>query len=275
MLSFVVAIAFGLLAAAIVRLTGDISGRRLTSALAFGALLASSLIAFVVASRLLLAGPAWWSQAALTVSIIVAVAPVASRAWMLARRRVISEPATVRSAILVGALALALPHLAGTMDRVMADPYSASWNQRREFNAALRPGETVWIGAARHPITAPDDAYFWYGLGDLMPMMLELIGRDPEVRRYLPPITVDSLPVCRVARGRPGNLRFIEISAYAEFTPGACACAQMALSRPDLVPTSVPGVYEVVRPGSRPIGPGHPQDWDSLVRSRVALCATR
>ena len=232
-------------------------------------LVLSMIVAAAIEVRFLHPWPVLWPQVFLMLAFVVAIG------YGLLAASIQRIVPLARYAIAVCALTFAVPHLAVMIEEKVENSLSASWPAREAMMNALRPGETVWIGAARHPITAPDDSYFWYALSDLMPMMLDLVAKEPAVRQYLPMMSVNNLPVCRLARGREGRLRFIEISAYAEFTPGACACAQIALSRPDVVPTEVPGVYEIGPPGMRPLGPPSPPQWDFFVRSKVARCAMR
>ncbi|HVE71249.1 MAG TPA: hypothetical protein VNI54_07770 [Thermoanaerobaculia bacterium] len=263
--SFVLAMAYGLLSAAIIRWTHG-------KLVAFVAMTATAaLVIAMVIVHLATEGISASTAIAQCLAIALVAAPIVIA---VIRRDQIAATAMGGNAAIAVGLALALPHLSERMDVEIVDRYTASWPAREELLRKLQPGETVWIGASRHPVAAHDASYFTYSFTDLVPTTLALIATQPDVQRYLPPLTADSLPVCQFARRRSGSLRFLEISAYAEFLPGACACAQVALSRPDLVPTEVAGVYEVLRPGV-PVARGPAPAWDAFVRERVARCASR
>lgn len=243
------------------------------------ALVFAMVVAAVLEVRFLHPWPHLWPQFFLLLSFVVAIAYGVITAGVA---RLVEDSAKGGNAMArawklgaIGvALILAVPHLSETIASEIVDEYSAPWPAREQLARSLRPGETVWIGAGRHPITAHDASYLWYSFSDLVPTTLKLIAEGGGAG-YLPGETVETLPVCRVASGAARTVRFLEITSYVEYMPGACACAQMVLSRPDVVPTGVAGVYEIVPPNSAPIGPGTPQHWDSFVRSRVARCATR
>lgn len=274
--SFLMAMTYGLLAAFAIRIAAGLRMGGRAPDVAFVACAAAAAIAIRAAVVPLLANEtAPWTAAALIVAVIVAAAPVVAAVVTVARRQPIDVPSAWRSAALSAALVLAVPQLAGRIDFGIVDNASASWPARQEMMEKLRPGDTVWISAARHPIAAHDASYYWYSFPDLMPMTLDYVARNPEARRYLPALTADDLPICRLARGEERTLRFIEISAYADYMPGTCPCAQaVLLGRPGLVPTRALGVYEIVPAGSAP-APAPVPEWDAMIRSRVATCGRR
>jgi hypothetical protein len=105
-------------------------------------------------------------------------------------------------------------------------------------------------------------------------MTLARIATNPGLTEYLPPLTARDIPLCQLARGGAPSLRFIEVGAYIMYIPDACDCALTVLARPDIAPSPVPSVYEVVRPGMRPMP--NSGDWDAYVRKRVMTsCAGR
>jgi hypothetical protein len=219
--------------------------------------------------------PAWWTLLLQLAAVALAAAPLFIAARAARRHDTLDVAPLWRFATIGAALALSIPHLAETIDFAIIDTHSASWPARQELQERLRPGETVWVGAARHPVAAYDASYLWYSFADLVPMTFSVMQGDAEVRRHMPALTVGDLPICRLANGEAGPLRFIEISAYAEFLPGACGCAQAALNAGNLVPTRVPSVYEVARPGGRYHVTQSARDWDAFVRDKVAACARR
>jgi len=240
-------------------------------------LVLTMLVATALEVRFLHPWPHLWPQFFLLYSFVMAlvfgIAGSIVGTWLNARG---SRASTLWAvAMVLAALSLAGPHLLATVRSEIVAESSATWTGRHELLEALRPGETVWIGAARHPIAARDASYLWYSFADLVPTTLHFVEQNPSARGRLPALTVAALPVCEAAFGKAGALRFLEVSSYVEYVPGACGCAQIVLSRRDVVPTSVAGVYEIVPARARPAGPAAPPPWDAFVRRKVAQCATR
>jgi hypothetical protein len=270
--SVLLAIAYGLLGASLVRVSAELRPAGRGRLVAFGAMTSAAALVIAIGIAALASGEA--SLLTATAHVIAGAIVMTSIVVTIAKRAEMSGTTMWNLTLLAVALALALPHLSERMDIEIVDKYAVSWPQRNQMLSNLRPGDTVFVGASRHPVAAHDAFYFSYSFADLVPTTLSLIATQPDVRSYLPHLTADSLPVCQFARGRSGELRFMEISAYAEYLPGACGCAQVALSRPELVATQIAGVYEIVPPGT--IVERLPdQGWDLFVRKRVAQCAAR
>lgn len=118
------------------------------------------------------------------------------------------------------------------------------WRSTEWLMARLRPGDTVWIGAWRHPIGVPDASYHWYGMKEVMPPTLRLAA-TAEGRRFLPPLGESDLPPCRVERGLDPNVRFLVKPMPT--IPVAEACFERLIQRGAVLPTPVPEVWMVPR----------------------------
>lgn len=95
------------------------------------------------------------------------------------------------------------------------------WRHSRWMEAQLREGETVWNEGS--PIHAPDASYYWFGIdGQIIPLSIEA-ARTPEGERYLPPITEEELPPCRVERGLDTKVRLMT-EPSPRTLPVAAAC---------------------------------------------------
>lgn len=75
------------------------------------------------------------------------------------------------------------------------------WVSERALREQLRPGDVVWIEAPRHPVTIRDAHYYWFSVGQMLPVAARM-RETPRGRRYLPP--TDGLPIC----APPPNFRF-------------------------------------------------------------------
>lgn len=274
MLAYAAAMAYGLAGAAIARVLASFSGRKHATEGALLLLMAATLAAVWTAIACInFAGPRPWTFSTVFIAMLVAIVPLLLAIVSVRRSQTLDVPWALRTAMFPIAIALAVPSLGAKMDLPIADANSASWPRRYALLERLAPGETVWIAPSRHPLVAPDASYFWYSFPDLVPMTLARIAANPSLHEYLPNLAARDIPLCQLARREAPSLRFIEIGAYVMYVPGACACAQTVLARPDLAPTPIPSVYEIVRPGTRPMP--NAEGWDGWVRERIAAgCAS-
>jgi hypothetical protein len=113
--------------------------------------------------------------------------------------------------------------------------------------AILQPGDTVFLGAVRHPLDARDASYYWFGFGDVVPAALDF-AKTPRGKAILPPIGEEDLPPCRLERGLEPHLRLVGSDPF-RWLPVVDACVQRLRARGILVPTHAIGVFRVRRPG--------------------------
>ncbi|MGN6186012.1 MAG: hypothetical protein ACTHQM_20465, partial [Thermoanaerobaculia bacterium] len=139
---------------------------------------------------------------------------------------------------------LLLPNAATQLTFARADA-STYWRSQRMLAQRLRPGDTVWMSVVRrHPITARDAHYYWFGMEDWRLFVLIAAARETERgKRYLPPLV--NFPFCATLHGE-GRLRFAAkpMVGGALDTELPCFDALQAANR--IRPTPLPHVVEVV-----------------------------
>lgn len=123
------------------------------------------------------------------------------------------------------------------------DPY---WRFTAWMRAQMKPGDTVWVNLRRHPIGAPSASYYWFGFHDTIPPSLR-VAQTPDGRHFLPRITEEDLPPCRIARGLDRNVRFLSPPRYYGPLPAAARCFETLRVRGIVAPTVMPDVYRVSR----------------------------
>lgn len=113
--------------------------------------------------------------------------------------------------------------------------------------AKLRPGDTVFLGALRHPLGARDASYYWFGFDDFVPAAIDF-AKTPRGRAILPPIGEEDLPPCRLERGLEPHLRFIGGDSL-ERLPVVSGCVDRLRARGVITTTTTVGVFLVRRKG--------------------------
>ena len=233
-------------------------------------LMIALVIAAVIEVRFVYPWPNLWPQFFLMLAYTMAMV------YGLAAAGAIRVAARVPKIALFGiALLLAVPSLASRMKNEHPKGNSASWAALAALHERLDAGDTVWVSPHRHPIVARDASYFWYSFPDLVSMTLARIDANPALGEYLPKVTARDIPLCQLARGELPSLRFVEIGPYVMYIPGACDCAMTVLARPDIVASPSPAVWEVLRPGTRPM-PGLGEWNEAAIRGYItAVCSQR
>jgi hypothetical protein len=202
-------------------------------------LLATSLIEIRFVYPYPLLGQQYFILWALAASAIFAFVPQAVVALVpMGVRPAARSVAVVFTSIAVLQGIMGIPYAGG------ADPVSIA---DARLAAALRPGDTVFLGSLRHPLGVHDASYYWFGFHDVVPAALAF-AKTPRGRAILPPIREEDLPPCRLERGLEPHLRFVggEVTAAMPILEG---CIQRLRTRGILVPTNVYLVYRVRRPG--------------------------
>lgn len=82
------------------------------------------------------------------------------------------------------------------------------WLFMRYLDRHRTPRDTFWLGTAHHPMDARDGSYYWFGQAEVVPVSLEL-AKTEEGRKFLPPLTEQDLPPCRIVRGLDPDMRFM------------------------------------------------------------------
>lgn len=273
MFAFAMSMVFGVSAGAIVEAAARIRNHRYAPAAAIGVAVLASIVSVAVLSAAIASLlPSGWPLTLLLIALISSLVPAVIVATHVQRKEHVDLRLACSLSLFAIALAVATPELASRTMYPIAHGTSASWDELETLRRRLAPGDTVWVYASRRPIESHDATYFWYSLTDLVPMTIERVAKNPELRAYLPFIQPADLPICQLARGEAPSLRFIEVSAYVDYIPGTCGCANRALSRSDVVPTSTMFVYEVLRPGEAAPPRTAPIVWDRILRSRIAGC---
>ena len=252
MLAYTLSMAYGLAGAGLARFVASFAGRPRNTELGFALILLPAMGALAVCARLIagfeLQPPA---MAFVALAMLLAFVPVALALTAVRREGALDLSWAARHALFPITIVLAVPALAAKLE--VQPGHSAWWAARSAMRDRMAPGETVWAAPSRHPIVAPDASYFWYSFPDLVSMTLARIASNPALGAYLPKTSARDIPLCQLARGEAPLLRFIEISPYVSYIPGACDCALTVLARPDVAPSPAPAVYEVLRPGTRPM----------------------
>jgi hypothetical protein len=148
---------------------------------------------------------------------LLALLPQSAAALFPARTALLRA---VREAIPAVAVVLALLASLDLIDpaRALPDPY---WQSTAWIESHLGPGDTVWYAWPRSPIATRDASYYWFGMNNVIPAALKLAATETG-RRYLPPLTEEDLPPCRVERGLDTHVRFL--ADPTEKLPVANAC---------------------------------------------------
>ncbi|MFP5247611.1 MAG: hypothetical protein ACLGH0_13045, partial [Thermoanaerobaculia bacterium] len=140
--------------------------------------------------------PAIWSHYYLMWSIgaaMVLAAVPSSLALLLEKsrlRRPIVTGVTLTALLLVSAHVIAVIPVRGDA--------SSYWVSQKYLREQLRPGETIWIEASRHPVSVRDAHYYWFSVGQMVGVADEL-RKTPRGARFLPP--TNDLPVCALPEG--------------------------------------------------------------------------
>lgn len=153
--------------------------------------------------RFFLPWPAIWSHYYLMWSVAsaatLAVVPVSIEV-LLGRIKEGGVASRARYLAAGAGFLLVIPHVVAVWPtRGGATTY---WVSERTLREQLRPGDTVWLEPARHPVTVKDAHYYWFLIGQMREAAEEL-RKTPRGRRYLPP--TQPLPVC----APPPTLRFV------------------------------------------------------------------
>lgn len=109
--------------------------------------------------------------------------------------------------------------------RRMAEDYNYYYTTAAYMQRELRPGDTVWLGAAKHPVGARDAHYYWFGFAEHVAYMLDA-QRSGDAPPYLPRVTEADLPPCKALRGLDASVRFIPAGYDIELLPGLRRCTQ-------------------------------------------------
>lgn len=275
MLAYTLSMAYGLAGAGVARYVASFAGGLRTTAVGFALVLLTAMGALAVCARLIAAFELRpLTIAFVAMAMVLAFVPVVLALTAIRRDGTLDLSWAARCALFPIAIALAVPPLAAKLEIRILPGNSASWEARTAILERMAPGETVWAAPSRHPIVAHDASYFWYSFPDLVSMTLARIAANPELGAYLPKTTARDIPLCQLARGEAPSLRFIEISPYVGYIPGACDCALSVLARPDIAPSPVPTVYEVLRPGTRAM-PGADGWNEAAVRRFIADTCSR
>jgi hypothetical protein len=143
---------------------------------------------------------AFWSLAA---GAILALLPQSAAALLPDRTALLRM---LRKAIPAAGVLVALVVSLDLIDppRMLPDRF---WQSTVWMEARLRPGDTIWNGRSRHPLAAYDPNYYWFGLPEVIPVAIKL-AKTETGRHFLPPITEQDLPPCRIERGLDKSVRF-------------------------------------------------------------------
>jgi hypothetical protein len=147
--------------------------------------------------------------------------------------RPVAAAVTVTALLIGAAQAIAVSQLGAATGA----PY---WVAQRFFRERLRANDTVWMDVARHPVTARDESYYWFGFEDVA----HQLRRTPRGARYLP--EPKDFPFCAAARGERVRTRFISVSRRTSPSPEQRACFMQLLARGALRRTPAADVYEFV-----------------------------
>jgi hypothetical protein len=169
----------------------------------------------------------FWTLAA---SSLLVLLPLGAAGLLPAGPRIAER---LRSAIPVGAMLLALVASLDLIQPQRPQPDSY-WRSAAWIDARLAPGETVWNGWTRHPIAARDASYYWFGMLEVIPVALKLATTEPG-RSFLPALTEEDLPPCRVERGLDSRVRFL--AEPLDTLPLAKACFARLRAKGALAPT--------------------------------------
>lgn len=138
------------------------------------------------------------------------------------------------------ALLVLLPSLVVQLSFVRDDT-GLFFRSQRAFVARLRPNETVWMGAKRHPISVRDASFYWFGYDGTIGYTNEHLARTERGARLMPPL---GDPFCNALRGAT-TLRF----ADPEGVPATEKACYAELVRDGRVrPSMLPRVYEILPP---------------------------
>ena len=173
-----------------------------------------------------------WSLAA---AAILAATP--SSIEILLRRTRVGEQLVraIVTSVTVAALLVALAYVIPAVP-VRTDA-STFWVSQRYLRERLRPGDTVWIEALRHPISVRDAYYYWFSVHQMVSAAQEL-RKTPRGRRFLPePV---AFPVCST----PPNFRYT-LDPRRVFLAGASECMQRLVDSGRARRTVFFDVYEV------------------------------
>ncbi|HEX2060174.1 MAG TPA: hypothetical protein VHK90_05500, partial [Thermoanaerobaculia bacterium] len=133
------------------------------------------------------------------------------------------------------ALLVAFAHVLAVAPTTADD--TTYWISQRYLRERLRPGEVVWLEPARHPVSVRDAHYYWFLVGQMVPVADEL-RKSERGRRYLPPTS--DLPAC----APPPNLRFT-LDPPAGAVPRAAGCMRRLVESGRARRTVFQDVYEI------------------------------
>jgi hypothetical protein len=178
------------------------------------------LVAAFLEIRFIYPWPAIWSHYYLMWSVAAAavLGTVPSSLQLLLGRTSVREPLarTAVLAVLFAGFVMAAAHVAAVFP-VRGDK-ATYWVSQKYIIERLKPGETIWMESARHPVTVRDAHYYWFSIGQMTAAAREL-RKSERGRRYLPP--PENFPVC----DPDTNVRFMHDPRRTRL-PEASACMQ-------------------------------------------------
>lgn len=181
------------------------------------------LVAGFLEIRFVYPWPAIWSHYylmwAVGAAAVLATVP-SSLAILLGRTNVREKLArTIVLVVTLGGFVMAAAHVAAVIP-VRGDqaPY---WVSQKYIIEHLKPGETIWMESARHPVTVRDAHYYWFSIGQMATAAHEL-RKTERGRRYLPPPA--NYPLCDPNT----TVRFTHDPRRVDL-PEASACMQMLI----------------------------------------------
>jgi hypothetical protein len=152
-----------------------------------------------------------------------------------------------------GAVALALAvagcvlFVRATRTRLTPPKADKYWNGISYLQRTLAPDEIVWIQPDAHPIGAFDASYYWYSFSDLVPAALAY-SADHAQEGFLPALTDETLPMCRIEQGLEPRVRFVHGNHHLDGLWHSLSCFLRMRQSGRLVPTPMNDVWEVRDP---------------------------
>jgi hypothetical protein len=153
------------------------------------------LLAGFLELRFVYPWPAIWSHYYLMWSVgaaaVLGTVP-SSLALILSRTNVREQLArTAVLAVTVAGLLMAMAHVVAVFPTHGDE--ATYWVSQKYLVGKMKPGETIWMESARHPVTVRDAHYYWFSIGQMV-SAARTLRQTERGRRYLPP--PENFPIC-------------------------------------------------------------------------------
>src|ERR1041385_9210781 len=167
---------------------------------------------------------------------------------------VVAAAAPIRQSVRAIAVGAALVLFVGSEIAQLRTPVDGShWRTAEAIVASLGPGEGVAVVPDDCPLPASAGSYYWYAYKDQVPFSLSY-ARTPAGRRWLPPLSEQDLPPCRMLdahlHGLPRDaiyVRFVSDDIFRNLPQArGCLAALVRMGRAREMGSS--DVYEIAPP---------------------------